>query len=148
MKIKTRIVFALALAALFSANGAKAMSFDDFARMNNDDEAGFVTFLIETSAQMLKTNGHPEQADKVVAFFKDPSPNGGVHQLASQLRSMNNINIRNSTNPNNRAYVYQVEDAMASTLKDDGIIVPASYLLAASQNFQPSGPPRQHNPGP
>jgi hypothetical protein len=35
---------------------------------------------------------------------------------------------------------------MARTLKDNGIIVPVSYLLAINQNFQPVGPPRPVTP--
>jgi hypothetical protein len=57
------------------------------------------------------------------------------------------MNKRNAINPNNRAPVYQVEDAMASTLKSAGVIVPANYLLTAGKDFKPDGPPRQHTMG-
>jgi len=123
------------------------MSFDAFARMNIDDEAGFVAFLVEASAQMLKANGQPEQASKAISLFKDSSKTGGVNQLASNLKMLNGMNNRNAINPNNRAPVYQFEDAMALTLKDAGIIVSTSYLLTASKNFHSSGPPRQQTFG-
>jgi hypothetical protein len=69
-----------------------------------------------------------------------------VNQLAMNMNAMNGLNNRNAINPNNRAHVYEVEDAMALTLKENGIIVPAGYLLAINQNFQPVGPPRPVTP--
>jgi hypothetical protein len=95
---------------------------------------------------MLRTNGQPDQAGKVIAFFKDSSKQGGVNQLAMNMKMMDGLNTRNAINPNNRAHVYEVEDAMERTLKDIGIIVPTSYLLAINQNFQPVGPPRPLTP--
>jgi hypothetical protein len=101
-----------------------------------------VALLVEGSAKMLKANGQPDQARKAIALFHDSSKNGGVAQLASNLKTINALNKRNAINPNNRAPVYQIEDAMELTLKDAGIIVPTSYLLSINQNFRPSGPPR------
>jgi len=126
--------------------GAKALSMDDFARLNNDDEASYVALLIESAAQLLKAQGHPDLADKAIALFKVPGKNGGVAQFASNLRMLHGLNTRNALNPNNRAPVYRVEDAMALTLKDDGIIVSAKDLVDAGNTFQPSGPPRPHGP--
>jgi hypothetical protein len=144
MNLKVKLAIALISFAPCLTVCAKAMSLDDFAKLNNDDEAGFVAFLVEASSQMLKANGQPDQASKAISLFNDSSKNGGVQQLASNLKMLNGLNKRNAINPNNRAPVYQVEDAMALTLKDDGIIVPTSYLLTASKDFRPSGPPRQH----
>ena len=77
-----------------------------------------------------------------ISFFKDSSANGGMQHLVSHLRIINGLNNRNATNPNNRAPVYQVEDAMELTLKDQGMIVPAGTLQSIGRNFMPSGPPR------
>jgi hypothetical protein len=141
-----KVKWAVAIISLGSCltGYAQAMSFDEFARLNNDDEAGYVAFLLEASAQMLKAKGLPDQASKAISYFNDSSHTGGVHELASNIKMLYGLNNRNAINPNNRAPTYQVEDALALTLKEDGIIVPTSYLLTASKNFQPSGPPRQH----
>jgi len=144
MNLKANLAIVLISFAPFQTFCAKAMSFDDFARMNNDDEAGYVAFLVEASAQMLKAKGQPDQAGKAISLFNDSSKNGGVQQLASNLKMFYGLNKRNAINPNNRIPAYQFEDAMALTLKDQGIIVPASYLLTAGKDFSPSGPPRQH----
>ena len=145
--IKSKLAVALIAFAPCLTVCARAMSFDEFGRMNNDDEAGYVAFLVEASAKMLKANGHADQADKAIALFNDSGKSGGVSQLAANLKMLNGMNNRNSTNPNNHAPVYQVEDAMALTLKDAGVSVPVSYLVTVSEEFHPSGLPRQHSAG-
>ena len=148
MNLKATVAVALISFAPCLTVGAKAMSFEDFARMNNDDEAGYVVYLVEAAAQMLKAQGHADQAGKAVSLFKDSSKNGGVHHLASNLEMLNSLNNRNATNPNNRVPVYQIEDAMELTFRDAGIIVPAKFLMESGENFVPTGPPRHHTMGP
>ena len=147
MNLKAKLTVAFISFAPCLTFCAKAMSFDDFARMNNDDEATYVALLVDGSSKMLKANGQQDQASKAILLFKDSSKNGGVPQLASNLKMLNGLNKRNAINPNNRASAYQVEDAMALTFKDAGIIIPISYLLTISRDFHPSGPPRQHTIG-
>jgi hypothetical protein len=147
MNLKTNLAVALISLASCLTGAAKAMSIHDFGKMNNDDEATYVALLVEGSAEMLRAHGQPEQARKVIAFFKESGKDGGVQQFASNLKMVDALNKRNSINPNNRAPVYQVEDAMELTLKDDGIIVPASYLLTINKDFRPSGPSRPRTIG-
>ena len=147
MNLKTKLAVALISFAPCLTGGASAMSVEDFARMNADDEATYVAILVEASAKMLKANGQPDQARKAISLFKDSSKNGGVPQLASNLKMINALNKRNAINPNNRVPVYQVEDAMELTFKDEGIIVPTSYLLTISKDFRPSGPLRPRTIG-
>ena len=142
MKSKVWLAAGLLLLSALGSGCARAISFHDFIRMNDDDDATYVTAMVEGAAKMLRANGQPDQARKLVAFFKDSSKQGGVNQLAMNMKAMNGLNNRNAINPNNRAHVYEVEDAMELTLKDNGIIVPASYLLAINQEFRPIGPPR------
>jgi hypothetical protein len=120
------------------------MTIHDFGRMNRDDEATYIALLVEGSAKMLRAQGQPDQARKTIAFFKDSSKDGGVQQFASHLQTVDALNKRNAINPNNRAPVYQIEDAMELTLKDKGIIVPVSYLLTINQNFKQSMPSITH----
>jgi hypothetical protein len=128
--------------SLLCSGIAQAMSIHDFGRMNNDDDATYVTLLVEGAAKILRANGQPDLAQKAINFFKDSSKSGGVNQFAINLKMINALNNRNAINPNNRVPVYQVEDAMALTLKDNGMIIPVSALLTINKNFQPSGPPR------
>jgi len=126
----------------------EAMTLDDFAAMNDDDEATYVTLLVESSAKMLKAKGQPDLADKAIALFNDTSNNGGVHQFADNLKTMHGLNIRNGMNPNNRAPIYQVEDAMSRTLKDAGITVTTKDLLNFGKDFSPEGPKRSYKVAP
>jgi len=142
MKSKLWLAAGLFLVAPLGSGCAQAMSFEDFIRMNDDDDATYVAALVEGAAKMLRAKGQPDQAGKLVALFKDSGKQGGVNQLAQNMKTLNALNNRNAINPNNRAPVYEVENAMELTLKDNGIIVPASYLLSINRNFQPAGPPR------
>ena len=144
MNSKGKFAAALFFAALGFSTTVRAMSIHDFGKMNNDDDATYVALLVEASAEMLKAHGQPDQANKVIAFFKETGKFGGTQQFASNLQTMDALNKRNAINPNNRAPMYQVEDAMELTLKDKGIIVPASYLVTACKSFMPAGPPRGH----
>ena len=148
MKSTVCLVAVLLLVSALGSGCSRAMSFDDFHRMNDDDDATYVTNLVEGAAKMLRANGQPDQALKVVALFKDSSKQGGVNQLAMHIKDMYALNNLHAINPNNRAHIYEVEDAMARTLKDNGIIVPVSYLLTINENFQTSGPPRPPPPPP
>jgi hypothetical protein len=118
---------------------APAMTIDNFARLTLDDEASYVAMMVARSAKMLRTQGKADQADKAVALFKDSSKSGGVNQFAMNLKAAHNRNNLKATNPNNRTPDLQVEDAMAATLKDNGIGVPVSFLLSLQREFQPSG---------
>ena len=129
-------------ALLFSlfAPSARAMTIEDFTKLNEDDEATYVTEMVSGTSDYLKAQGHTDQAAKVVALFKDSSKNGGVNQLALNLKTLFSLNHRNATNPNNRVPVYEVEDAMARTLSSVGVTVTPKFLLGFNQNFQSTGP--------
>jgi len=139
-----KVSWAVALISLASCftGAVKAMSIHDFGKMNPDDEATYVALLVVGSAKMLKAHGQPDQARKTISFFKESGKDGGLQQFASHLKTIDALNKQNAINPNNRAPVYQIEDAMEQTLKDHGIIVPVGYLLTINKNFMPSGPPR------
>jgi hypothetical protein len=144
MSLNAKLVAVLISVAIFPPVGAPAMTLEDFGRMNNDDEATYVALLVEASAQMLKAQGQNDQAAKTLAFFKEPGKFGGAQQLASHVQAMFATNKLRATNPNNRVSDYQIEDAMEATLREQGIVVPAKYLLARGKDFHPIGPPRQH----
>ena len=144
MRLSIKLFLAvISIGSILSMN-ASAMTLESFGRMNDDDEASYVALLIEASTQMLKAEGKPDQASRALAFFKQPGRDGGVQKFAAHLEAINGQNKRNQTNPNNRVPDLQVEDAMQKTLQEQGITVPAKYLLAAGKDFHPEGLPRQH----
>ena len=56
------------------------MAILDFVHMNDDDDATYVTALVEGAAKMLKANGQEDQARKAIALFKNSTKSGGVNQ--------------------------------------------------------------------
>ena len=142
MSLTAKCVVVLIAVILFLTTNARALTLEKFERMNNDDESTYVAILIEAAAQKYKSADQPDQAAKVMAYFKTPGRFGGVQQFAAHMVAINATNNRNATNPNNRQPVLLVEDAMALTLKDEGFDVPVKYLLDSAKDFRPSGPPR------
>lgn len=148
MKLKSWCALALISLAPCFTTGARAMSIHDFGKMNDDDEATFVAFLVENAAHMFKVQGQPDLARKVIEFFKTPGKDGGTYQFADQLKQAYAVNVKNATNPNNRAPDRLVEDAMAATLRAHDLPVPAGYLITIGKDFHPVGPPRANVMGP
>jgi hypothetical protein len=146
MKLNASLAAGLLLLVLLGCGNARAMSFYNFTKMNDDDDASFVAMLVEGTAKLLRANGHADEASQLIAFFKDSSKEGGLNQLVMNAKMMNALNQRNAINPNNRVPVYEVEDAMERTLHDKGIVVPASSLRTITRDFKPSGPPRAQMP--
>ena len=142
MRFDLRLVAILLALSLCLPTGARALTLEKFERMNNDDESTFVAILIEAAAKKYKDAGQPDQAAKIMAYFKTPGRFGGVQQFAANLVTINGRNNLNATNPNNRNAVLLVEDGMSQTLKDQGFDVPTTYLVASAKDFRPVGPPR------
>lgn len=140
MNDKPSLAVVALVSLLFLAGNAQAISVEKFVGLNNSDRASYVASLVEGAAAMLKAKGQPDQAQKAVDLFHDASPRGGVNQLALNLRQINETNNRNATNPNNRKKPFDIEDAMAMTLKQNGIIVTADYLRTLNRGFVPSFP--------
>jgi hypothetical protein len=142
MKSKLLLVMGVVGAGLLCADRSPGMAIQDFAKMNDSDDATYVTALVEGAAKWLRTQGRPDLAQKTVDLFKDATKRGGLNQLVVTMKLMNGQNNRNAINPNNRAHLLDVEDAMVRTLGDNGITVPLSYLKTVNKDFQPAGPPR------
>jgi hypothetical protein len=139
MNSKSLCAASLLAFLLLLPGAASAMSFLDFAKMNDDDESTYVALLIDGAAKILRAQGKPDEAARTLALFKSTGPNSGVHQLVDESKRLNALNNKNATNPNNRAVVYDVEDAMELTLRDNDITVSIKDLRTINQNFKPSG---------
>ena len=137
MDLKAKLAVSLMLLASFPGTGATAMTVEDFGRMHEDDESTYVALLIMDAAHILRARGQPEQASQVISYFKVPGKFGGVQELADKVKTLNALNKKNAINPNNRAPVYQIEDAMESVLREKGIKVSAEGPDAKRQGFSP-----------
>jgi len=116
--------------------------------MNMDDASGFVAVEVQASADYLKAQGHAAEADKVIALFHEPGPRGGVFLLAGNIKSLYAQNrLRNSQARTFDARPYEVEDAIALTLRGVGVTVPVKMLMKAGDGFRPAGPIRVQGTG-
>ena len=51
------------------------------------------------------------------------------------------MNKNNAADPKNKEPPYEVEHAFALMLKNNGIVVPVSFLLTINKDFKPKSPP-------
>ena len=139
--IKKDLASTVLSAALLFTGAANAMQIPQFDKMAQSDKEGYSVLLVEGAADALDGHGKHEQSQKLIALFSDKGDNGGFTQLEKNLQAMRIINARNAKDPNNKQAPYEVEHALFLTLKDNGIIIPVSVLLALGKDFKPSSPP-------
>lgn len=138
----SRILAAGVLSALLFGSAAEAMQIPQYDRMDARDEGAFRAFLIRSAYNDLKARGQNDQAEKLLKLFEDKGANGGNKQFDKNLDMVRALNQRNAGDPNYKGQVYEVEHAMALTLKQDGIVVAVSTLLASGQAFKAEYPPQ------
>ena len=136
---------ALALSMLF-ANAANAMQIPQFDKLAVDDQDTYSTLLAVGAANGLYAHGDRAGGDKLVQLFNDTSDNSGEHQFWKYLNDVRIMNKNNAADPNNKQPPYEVEHAFALMLKNNGIIVPVSFLLTINKDFKPSSPPPTTQP--
>src|ERR1035437_4082582 len=139
--IKKYLAGTVLSAALLFTGEANAMQIPQYDKMAQSDKEDYRVLLVEGAASALDGHGKHEQSQKLIALFLDKSDNGGSTQLAKNLQATRIINARNAKDPNNEQPPYEVEHALFLTLKDNGINIPVSVLLAIGKDFKPSSPP-------
>jgi hypothetical protein len=139
--IKNYLASTVLSAALLFTGAANAMQIPQYDKMAQSDKEDYRVLLVDGAANALDGHGKHEQSQKLIALFLDKGDNGGSIQLAKNLQALRIINKENASNPNNKEPVYEVEHALLLTLKDNGIVIPVSVLLALGKDFKPSSPP-------
>ena len=139
--IKKYLASTVLSAALLFTSAAGAMQIPQFAKLAADDRATYVTLLAQGAANGLYAHGDRAGGDKLVQLFDDTSDNNGEHQFWKCLKEVIIMNKNNAADPNNKQPPYEVEHAFALMLKNNGIIVPVSFLLTLGKDFKPSSPP-------
>lgn len=117
------------------------MQFPQFDKMDPRDRGDFGSLLIKVAYNDLTARGETEQAEKLLSFFEDESDNEGFKQFDKNLELVREVNKKNADDPNNKTPPYEVEHAMALTLKHDGIQASVPTLLAGGKDFKAGGPP-------
>ena len=139
--IKKYLASTVLCAARLFTSAANAMQIPQYDKMVQNDKEDYCVLLVDGTANALDGHGKHEQSQKLIALFSNKSGNGGFTQLEKHLQALRIINRENANDPNNKEPVYEVEHALALTLKDNGINVPVTVLLALGKDFKPSSPP-------
>lgn len=126
---------------VFRMATANAMQIPQYDTMGAKDEGRYVALLLKGAHQGLEAHGQTKQDKQLLALFTDNSPQGGAAQFEQNLQVARLLNSKNAADPNNKQPPYEVENAMAVTLKDNGITVPASFLLTIKNDFKPASSP-------
>jgi hypothetical protein len=136
---------ALAAGSLLSAAVAvsgpvQAMQIQMFDTMGPRDRQDFTNLLIESAENVLIQAGRPTDAAKVHELFPDMRP-GAARSAGEAEFEMNLDNAR-------KAGGQKVEDALAATLKKNGIDLPGSFFTIASKFLPPIAPAPAAIPAP
>src|SRR5581483_3338115 len=130
--------------AMLLSSAAQAMEIRQFDKMAIPDQGDYVGLLIAGAERVLNDGGRADLAAKVVQLFTTTMP-GDVHTVGNVEFQMNLARARLADaknvakDPNTRRI--EVEDAMAVTLKKNGIDLPQSFFTVGA-TFRPKLPPQ------
>jgi hypothetical protein len=124
---------------------AHAMPIHQFDKMAATDQGDYIARLIVGAQKVLIAEGRDDDAAKVNKLFTETLPGDkttlGLGEFDSNLDRARVVDAQNLVkNPNARRV--EVEDAMAVTLKKNGIILPLSFFSVAA-TFKPKYPPQR-----
>ena len=143
MSARKWIVTAVALIACASSFGpAQAMEIVQLDKMASEDKGEYVGLLVGGAEHVLKDEGRADLAAKVEALFTTTLPGDQITVgMAEFTRNVARARVadakRIAKDPN--AQRLDVEDAMAVTLKKNGIELPHSFFTVG-RNFKPKYP--------
>jgi hypothetical protein len=130
----------LVLTALLLMGTANAMPIPQYDKMDYHDQAHYATLLIKGVYLDLTAQGQKDKAETLLSLFKDNRDKGGWDQFGQNLNMIRNLNQSNASDPNYKKPPYEVEHAMALTLKNAAIVVTVSRLLEINKEFKPAYP--------
>lgn len=130
----------LSTALLFPGMG-NAMQIPQYDKMDKHDRVHYVNLLIKGTYDHLSATGQSVQAERLLYLFENSSAKFGWPQFEKNLQMARALTAKHAADPDNKKVPYEVEQALALTLKNNGILVPVSFLLTINKDFKPSYPP-------
>jgi hypothetical protein len=133
------------LAAMLCTSAAQAMEIRQFDKMAVQDQGDYIQALVDGAQKVLTDQGHRDLAVKVDQLFTevhqgDTMPLGMI-EFEDNLARARVADARNVIkDPSTRRI--EVEDAMAVTLKKNGIVLPQSFFTVAG-GFKPKHSPEK-----
>jgi DNA-binding NtrC family response regulator len=141
----------LTVGVLFTALGltvaAPAMEISQFDTMTSNDRSDYTAYLMKSACDLLTSEGKATDAQKLWSLFEQTD---GHRTSVVMVQFDKNLDIARQENQKHAGDPYKkpidIEHAFALTLKENGIVVPASKLLLITQNYKPSsgGTPPAH----
>jgi hypothetical protein len=129
-------------ATMLLTSAAQAMEIRQFDRMAQDDQAEYVSELIQGAEKVLTDEGRPDLAAQVSQLFATNDPGDkisiGMAEFYLNLARARVADVKRATQDPN-AKRLEIEDAMAVTLKKNGIDLPPAFFTVAS-SFKPKFP--------
>ncbi|HEY4126042.1 MAG TPA: hypothetical protein VGM36_15575 [Rhizomicrobium sp.] len=129
-------------AAILSASAAQAMEIWQFDKMADQDQSEYLGLLVQGAEKVLNDEGRADLAAQVDKLFLTTL--AGDKMTLGMTEFERNLAIgraadakRVAKDPNARRI--EVEDALALTLKKNGIALPGTFFTVAS-GFQPKLP--------
>jgi hypothetical protein len=138
----TWIGVVLSTALLFPGTG-NAMQIPQYDKMDKHDRAQYVNLLVKGTYDHLSATGQSAQAETLLYLFEKSSAKFGWPQFEKNLQMARALSAKHAADPNNKKVPYEVEQAFALTLKNNGILVPVTFLLTVNKDFKPSYPPSE-----
>ena len=131
--------------ALLLSDAAQAMEIRQYDRMSDDDQDEYVADLVVGTEHVLDAASRHQESVKVHDLFtkiksgdKISAGMGEFAILLAKARVADELRIEKDPN----ARPLEVEDAMALTLRKNGIEVPDAFFTAVN-NFRPKLPLKQ-----
>jgi hypothetical protein len=118
--------------AIVVSGPVQAMQIQMFDTMGPRDRQDFTNLLIESAENVLIQAGRPTDAAKVHQLFPDMRPGAARSTGEAEFE----MNLDNARKPGGQ----KVEDALAATLKKNGIDLPGSFFTIASKFLPPIAP--------
>jgi hypothetical protein len=136
------LVAAFMSAAMLLTSAAQAMQIQQFDKMAGQDQDDYIGDLIVGAENVLTDEGRPDLAAQVKQLFTTKNPGDvdtiGMISFEANLATLRVIDAKNSAN-NPGAPRLEVEHAMILALKDNGIVLPKSFMTVNS-SFKPKLP--------
>jgi hypothetical protein len=128
-------------ASFLMAGSAQAMPIPQYDAMTASQKGAYDVFLIEGAANYLASQGDNAGAAKVRGLLEiDPgqATKPAMQQFIANINGTRQLNQQHASDPGFKPF--EVEHALALTLKQNGIVVPVSKLLQVGQTYKPSQP--------
>ncbi len=155
LSAETRMRSFIILAAMFlsatllAASAAQAMEIRQFDKMANNDQAEYVSELIQGAEKVLTDEGRSDQAEQGATLFRTNAPDGnisiGMSQFILDLAKARLADAQRALKDPG-AHRLEVEDAMLVSLKKNNIPMLQEFIRdfrAINNNFRPKYPPQK-----